>query len=96
MTLGYSSRLADYPYVLVRVECRDCDLFRCFRLTRLVARYGCEIDLCDVLGVVVGECPRWHAETMGEKGPCEAHLPDLRSDSPPDLPPGAPPLRLVE
>jgi hypothetical protein len=42
-------RLAFYPYVVVRVNCRHCTRHGSYRLARLGAKYGPEIDLENLL-----------------------------------------------
>jgi hypothetical protein len=52
-------RLAFYPYVIVRVSCRHCVGRGSYRLARLGAKYGPEIELDDLLRQLPGDCPNW-------------------------------------
>ncbi len=50
----------------------------------------------DVLREIAGDCPWWHGHRKYEPK-CGAHFPDLeRGPIPPDLPPGAGPLTVIE
>ena len=42
-------RLADFPYVLVRLRCDTCKRAGAYRLARLAAKFGSEILLDDLL-----------------------------------------------
>ncbi len=44
----YDLALGDYPPTWVRIACRDCQRYCCYRFTGLVARYGCNITLFDI------------------------------------------------
>jgi len=93
------SRLSDYPFVIVRVGCQFCSRSGAYRLARLAAKYGPEIDLWALLDVLARDC-RWH-RSPGERGPgkydakCGAYFPDLSRPVPPDLPPAMIKLRVV-
>jgi hypothetical protein len=52
-------KLADFPYVSVRLACRKCSRKGSYRLARLASRYGSEIRLPELLGFLVGECDLW-------------------------------------
>lgn len=77
-------RLRYYPYVLVRVACRDCPREGRYRLAALAYRFGPDTDVHDVLQAVSASCERWQQEHPGKQ--CQAYLPDLPPSRPPDLP----------
>lgn len=52
-------RLADYPGELILVVCRKCDRRGQYRRANLVAKYGPDMGLPDVLHVLAGDCPKW-------------------------------------
>ena len=45
-------RLALYPFVVVRIGCRQCSRKGAYRLTRLAAKFGPEITLRDLTNQV--------------------------------------------
>lgn len=51
------SRLSDWPYVEVRVDCRMCPRRGFYRLARLAAAYGPEMDLERLLQHLAADCP---------------------------------------
>jgi hypothetical protein len=87
-------RLSDFPWVIVRVDCPLCPHRRGqYRLARLAAEYGPDIQLCDLLDRIALDCPRksvpWE-RPAGQYDPrCKAPFTDLNAISrpPPDLPP---------
>jgi hypothetical protein len=83
-------RLAFYPYVVVRVSCRHCTRRGSYRLARLGAKYGREIELDDLLRRLAGDCPHWTWSARWPEG-CGAFFPDLE---PPIRPPDVPVRRL--
>lgn len=83
-------RLAFYPYVVVRVSCGHCTRRGSYRLARLGAKYGPEIELDDLLRQLAGDCPLCHRSARWPEG-CGAYYPDLE---PPIRPPDAPPTPL--
>ena len=87
-------RLAFYPYVVVRVGCRHCPRRGSYRLARLGAKYGPEIELENLLRQLAGDCPLWHRSARWPEG-CGAFFPDLEPPMrPPDMPRTA--LRVVK
>jgi hypothetical protein len=87
-------RLAFYPYIVVRVSCRHCTRRGSYRLARLGAKYGPEIELDDLLRQLAGDCPLWHRSVRWPEG-CGAFYPDLEPPMrPPDMPRS--PLRVVK
>ena len=89
-------RLALYPFVVVRIGCRQCSRKGAYRLARLAAKFGPEITLRDLTNRFSYDC-MWRAEARSKKGKsaCGVYLPDLENKRPPDLPPGMVNLRLV-
>ena len=88
-------RLSTYPYVIVRVSCPSCKRHGSYRLARLAARFGPEMLLTEVLAALSADCPgRGIKRHKGSYPVCEIMLPDLRSPTPPDVPPAVAPARL--
>lgn len=91
-----ADRLIDFPYVRVRLACSLCHRRGSYRLARLADKYGAYIEMRDLLAYLAGDCKHWghphHPIRLG----CGAHFCDLGSGRPPDLPPGAVPLRVVK
>lgn len=90
--------LADYPYVLVRLACRFCQRRGSYRLARLAAKFGPEIDMRDMLARLAGDCAYWSdfPHRSSKRAGCGAYFPDLDwPRRPPDLPPGELRLRIV-
>ena len=89
--------LALYPFVVVRIACRQCSRKGAYRLARLAAKFGPEITLRDLTNRFSYDC-MWRAEARSKKGKsaCGVYLPDLEHKRPPDLPPGMVKLRLVK
>jgi hypothetical protein len=42
-------RLRDYPYIVVRLACRECPRMGRYRLAVLAERFGADADLATVL-----------------------------------------------
>jgi hypothetical protein len=90
-------KLAFYPFVVVRIGCRQCSRKGNYRLARLAARFGPESSLRDLIDRFSFDCPwRCEARSKAGKSSCGAYLPDLEQKRPPDLPPGMAPIRLVK
>lgn len=92
-------RLADFPYVVVRLGCDLCKRRGQYRLARLAAKFGAEIGLEPLLLLLSADCP-WRDGPDSRGKPkaegCQARFVDLGwSRPPPDLPPGAAPLRVI-
>ena len=75
-------RLADYPWVLVRVRCDVCKRAGAYRLARLAVKFGAEILLDDLIGRLSADY-RWRDEPRGS---CGAGFLDLPPRRPPDMP----------
>ena len=90
-------RLALYPFVLVRVACRACPRKGAYRLARLAAAYGPEMEMKTLLDRLTIDC-LWRAEARSKNGKsnCGVYLPDLDPPRPPDLPRGLMKLRVVK
>jgi hypothetical protein len=70
--------LALYPFVVVRIGCRQCSRKGAYRLARLAAKFGPEITLRDLTNRFSYDC-MWRAEARSKKGKsaCVIYLPDL-------------------
>ena len=92
-------RLALYPFVVVRIGCRQCSRKGAYRLARLAAKFGPEITLRDLTNRFSYDC-MWRAEARSKKGKSTCGVipagPDGRHKRPPDLPSGMVKLRLVK
>jgi hypothetical protein len=71
-------RLADYPYVMVRIRCDGCQREGRYRPAKLAAKYGADFQVPDLIGKVASECPAWKLKhSLYER--CKAYFPDLGS-----------------
>lgn len=92
-------RLWEYPWVIVNIDCKLCPRRGRYRLARLAARCGPEVELERVLEVVAVDCqwmrPGDRPRKYGAK--CGIRFTDLdgRTPRPPDLPPSLIRLRIV-
>ena len=98
MKTVFDKPLGDYPFVTVRLGCDICGRFGSYRLSGLVARYGCAITMIDLIDKLVTDCWRWHWRIGDPGDPCEIMLIDLMDDDEPEprQPARRPNLRLVE
>lgn len=83
-------RLLDYPYTVVRVKCRFCPAYlRGYRLARLAARLGAEMDMHALLDLL--ECGRGRPGKLRKLQQfCGIQYADLRAEPlPTDAPRGA-------
>ena len=92
--------LALYPFVLVRIACRNCSRAGSYRLARLAAKLGPEATLDEVLRRFSYDC-LWREESRAKTATlkaqaCGVYFPDLEQPRPPDMPPGMMKLRLVQ
>ncbi len=91
--------LHQYPWVVVRFRCDLCKRQGQYRLARLAAKFGSEIPMDTLLDHIAFDCP-WRPGPK-ERLPgkyevkCRAFFPDLVRPPPPDLPPFATPLRVI-
>jgi hypothetical protein len=75
-------RLKDYPFIVVRLACRQCPRIGRYRVAVLAERFGADADMEDVLGAVSASC----GVKQNTRLRCGAYFPDLPPDKPPDLP----------
>lgn len=83
-------RLDEFPYVLVRVDCRFCSFKRRFRLARLAARCGPDILLEELLDLLA--CGFGRPKKLRKYHPfCGVQFQDLNTFPvpPPDIPAAA-------
>jgi hypothetical protein len=76
-------RLVHYPYVKVRLACERCRRSGEYRLARLAAKYGADIDLDELLYKLTVDCEVADASHPFRAG-CYARFVDL---DPPRRPP---------
>jgi hypothetical protein len=50
--------LADYRHEMIEIECPKCGRRRRLRTERLLAKYGSETKMPDLLHAIA-QCPRW-------------------------------------
>jgi hypothetical protein len=90
--------LSFYPFVVVRIGCRQCSRRGAYRLARLAAKFGPETTLRDMLDRFSYDCI-WREDRRGkakDSASCGIYLPDLEQPKPPDLPPGVVKLRVIK
>jgi hypothetical protein len=75
-------RLADFPYVLVRLRCDLCKRAGAYRLARLAVKFGSEILLDDLVVRLSAACP-WRDDPRER---CGVYFADLPQRRPPDIP----------
>ncbi|HRF08058.1 MAG TPA: hypothetical protein PL193_05345 [Xanthobacteraceae bacterium] len=91
--------LLNYPYVLVRIRCDDCNRSGGYRLARLVEKFGVNYPLYEMLkDLTYPTCGRNPENRRGkgrylDRKPCAARFYDLGSKREPDAPPGTMPKR---
>ena len=83
-------RLSDYPWVVVNFSCKLCTRRGRYRLVRLAARYGPEMDLDRLLADLACGCPYWRDNPRKYDPRCGARFEDLDRLRPHDLPTTAP------
>ncbi len=93
-------RLSEFPWVVVRLDCKLCPRKGQYRLARLVARVGDpEMDLEHVLELIAIDCPLMRPGAKPRKyvARCGIRFTDLdgRRGPPPDLPPRMVRLKIV-
>jgi len=59
--------LAHYPFVVVRIACRNCSRRGSYRLARLAVKFGPEITLADLLNRFSYDC-MWRTEARVKEG----------------------------
>lgn len=91
--------LLNYPYVMVRIRCDDCNRSGGYRLARLVEKFGVNYPLYEMLkDLTYPTCGRNPENRRGkgrylDRQKCAARFYDLGSKREPDLPPGVMPKR---
>jgi hypothetical protein len=77
-------RLSDYPWVVVRIECRICPRQGRYRLARLAARFGAEVEMRRVLEALAHDCRLMRPGVRPRKyeAQCGVRLPDLELHTP--------------
>lgn len=78
-------KLSEFPYVTVRLHCRRCERFGVYRLARLAACYGPEIELHDLVKKLSADCHHRREDHPYRQG-CGARLLDWPPNRPPDEP----------
>lgn len=84
--------LAEYPFVIVRIECNLCGRSGSYRLARLAERFGADCTIENLLDQIAGQRCRyqrpWKVKRPRKYVPyCHIMLPDLHGGAPPDAPP---------
>jgi hypothetical protein len=74
-------RPREYPYIVVRLACRQCTRIGRYRLAVLAERFGADAELLNVLEAISGSCSEHRRGLV-----CGAYLPDVPPPRPPDLP----------
>lgn len=94
--MDYPDRLADYPWVIVRVGCIYCKRRGSYRLARLASRFGADVTMDALRRLLASDCPWIDRQQRKYVATCGCHFPDLEKPTPPpDLPPYIDGLRLV-
>lgn len=75
--------LSEYPWVTVRISCRLCSRRGRYRLVRLAAIYGPEMQLLRLLADLAADCPWWNERSRQNDPRCGAHFIDLEHNLPP-------------
>ena len=73
------TKLSDYPWVVIRIECVLCLRKGAYRLARLAARYGPEQSLDGLLADLAHDCPWWRSkcDRREYRAQCGARFIDL-------------------
>ncbi len=90
--------LQHYPWIVIRFRCDYCRRWGDAGLAACAEKYGARITLAELLGIFISGCV-WRPDLRkpqkyGRK--CGAYIADLRRTDPPDLPPAAMGIRLIE
>jgi hypothetical protein len=70
--------LATYPFDEVRICCKPCGREGRYRRGRLIARFGADMSMPEVLDTITADCPR-KRPFAAER--CRAIYPDLAGTS---------------
>jgi hypothetical protein len=87
--------LASYPYVVVRLGCSRCSRQGQYRLARLAAKYGSELEMTALLAYLASDCAMWGRQRHPFKEQCGAYFIDIGSPKPPDIPAAMRALKVV-
>ena len=95
------TRLSDFPWVIARVSCRLCPRRGQYRIVRLAARYGPDVELERLLEILAADCQwmRPGRKARAYEARCGVRFTDVDGRGPgPDMPPGVvvPILRMVK
>lgn len=80
-------KLSAYLYVVVKVACPKCGRNGAYRLARLAAKYGSEIEMPYLIAQIAADCPRRATKRVNIYDRCEAFFPEMHISRPPDGPP---------
>ena len=75
--------LAQWPWVVVRVDCVLCTRKGCYRLARLAAKYGPEQSIDGLLRDLAQDCPWFNERPRKYEPRCGARFLDLEHNFPP-------------
>ena len=82
------TRLSNWPWVIVRVDCKLCPRHGCYRLARLAQQFGAEMELERLIAVLARDCPYWRNDPRPYEVRCGARLTDWDHQRPKlDIPP---------
>ena len=87
--------LSSYPYVVVRLACSRCSRQGQYRLARLAAKYGAEVEMRKLLEFLASDCAMWGRQRHPFKEQCGAFFVDTDNPRPPEIPAGMRRLRVV-
>ena len=54
-----SPTIKDFPTDRIEVECKKCGRHRRYRKATLIEKYGSDIVLPDLLGLIASDCEEW-------------------------------------
>jgi hypothetical protein len=80
--------LASYPYVVVRLGCSRCSREGPYRLERLAAKYGADVEMRKLLEYLASDCAMWGRQLHPVKEQCRPFFVDTDSPKPPEIPAG--------
>jgi hypothetical protein len=70
-----SSRLADYPFDMVRLACQKCPCKGQYLKSSLMRRFGADQTMVDLRKILAGDCPKVVADKFTDL--CGVIYPDL-------------------
>jgi hypothetical protein len=71
-----SSRLADYPFDMVRLACEKCPRKGQYLKSSLIRRFGADQNIVELRLILAADCPKVVAGKTADL--CGAIYPDLR------------------